>query len=477
MWWLLFILVFFFHPGPILANSVNDTKFGIFYSLWHGLALNPVRDVSKIQAGLGDWGPITSYHWWGEPQLGYYNLSTSPDILKKHAEQLYEAGIDFVFLDLTNWKEDESSQPGSTYKAVQEPLLKLLEVWSTIPTAPKIVPWIKLPGGKSSPLFNWYTELLDSNYPQMRFIYEGKPLILGSYGSNQPDPEFINAINSKYTYRSMWAFTGSGPFWSYLQRCQNDTAFKQSEGQETCNQPVVLKNGQAEQVSVTTAYHKYFISDNRDNVPKFNGRTFRRQFETVFNNVGVPIVTITGWNEWIAQRFCLAADGSRATSNCASETFPDSSRVFVDLYDIDRNRDIEPAKNVKENYYYELMKSCISLYKSGKNCVTQNNSLCCRDYSENWRIHLSPTSTPIPTSVPSPCTQCPGEVNTKLKGDADCSGTITLNDYSIWRSEYHSGHLGLLNKNSWYSDYNCNGKADLTDALIWRINFSRELLN
>jgi len=96
---------------------------------------------------------------------------------------------------------------------------------------------------------------------------------------------------------------------------------------------------------------------------------------------------------------------------------------------------------------------------------------------ESTIIIPTPTSTPIPTSIPSPCTQCPGKVNTKLKGDADCSGTITLNDYSIWRSEYHSGHLGLLNKNSWYSDYNCNGKADLTDALIWRINFSRELLN
>jgi hypothetical protein len=86
-----------------------------------------------------------------------------------------------------------------------------------------------------------------------------------------------------------------------------------------------------------------------------------------------------------------------------------------------------------------------------------------------------PTSIPTPTLPPSPCTQCPGKTSAKSKGDADCSGTTTLNDFSIWRSEFISSNLGILNKNNWRSDYNCDGKTNLIDASIWRVNFIKSL--
>jgi len=91
-----------------------------------------------------------------------------------------------------------------------------------------------------------------------------------------------------------------------------------------------------------------------------------------------------------------------------------------------------------------------------------------------------PTSTP--TIIPSPtlplslCPQCSGKPEAKLKGDADCSGNTSLNDSSIWRSEFISGGLGKITKNNWVADFDCNGKVTLNDFSIWRGNFIKSLL-
>jgi len=98
---------------------------------------------------------------------------------------------------------------------------------------------------------------------------------------------------------------------------------------------------------------------------------------------------------------------------------------------------------------------------------------------ESTKIFSTPTPTRIPSSTPtlppSLCSPCPNLPQAKSKGDSDCSGTTTLNDYSIWRSEYVSSNKGVLNKNNWHSDYNCDGKTNLTDALIWKVNFIKGL--
>ena len=73
------------------------------------------------------------------------------------------------------------------------------------------------------------------------------------------------------------------------------------------------------------------------------------------------------------------------------------------------------------------------------------------------------------------CTQCPGKPEAKLKGDADCSGTTNLNDFSIWRDEFISSALGQTVKNSWKADFDCNGKVNLNDFSIWRDNFIKSL--
>jgi hypothetical protein len=43
--------------------------------------------------------------------------------------------------------------------------------------------------------------------------------------------------------------------------------------------------------------------------------------------------------------------------------------TYTDTFDEDKNRDIEPQEGWKGSLYYDLMKKCISSYKSGgKSC-------------------------------------------------------------------------------------------------------------
>src|SRR5690606_5162986 len=47
------------------------------------------------------WGPKNAFHFWGEPLYGYYR-SDDPWIIRRHAELLSDAGVDFLVFDATN---------------------------------------------------------------------------------------------------------------------------------------------------------------------------------------------------------------------------------------------------------------------------------------------------------------------------------------------------------------------------------------
>ena len=451
--------------GKKFGNPAQS-QFGIFYVLWHCRAAKRVFDISKIQKNEQNWGPIPWYHWWGEPKEGYYCLTERPDVLEKHAIQLRDAGINFVFLDITNWRNYDPSPTSVTAQEIQKPFLKMLEVWSKIENAPKIVLWARTRNNENT-LFYWMQEQLDRDYPSLRFIYQGKPLVLPYTGGNI-DPELNAILKQKYTLRDMSAYAKPGSDWHYIQKCADENAFRSAKGTITCNQPVNFYNNQVEQVAVAAAYNVDYISDYKTAIPKYDGRTFRQQFQVALENMGAPIITITGWNEWIAQRFCIGANKERLTDNCYSEFFPDGSGVFVDQYDVDRNRDLEPAKGGKENYYYELMKSCISLYKSGKNCLGNSQNLCCRDYSTDWQNYIIKPPSPSPTSPPS-ITPSP------LPGDANGDHMVDLLDLNIWQTQYRLNVFDntLVSTDNWSADFNRDKKVNLIDYSIWRENFCK----
>src|SRR5215212_4986840 len=93
---------------PPAEGQANGTIFGIMYSTWHcpqaqgNPSGTPIFDTAKILSGQQPYGPYGAWYWKSEPLDGYYCLSHRDDLLRKHAIQLRDAGIRFVYIDASN---------------------------------------------------------------------------------------------------------------------------------------------------------------------------------------------------------------------------------------------------------------------------------------------------------------------------------------------------------------------------------------
>ena len=170
----------------------------------------------------------------------------------------------------------------------------------------------------------------------------------------------------------MWANAPSDATkWSYMERCQESPL-----NAAACRQRLAYKAGAIEQLPIATAYQADYMSHPASATPKHQGKTFRKQFETLFDNPTARIATITGWNEWNVGR--LQCDHAPL---CVCSHPEDVNGCFLDQYDIEYNRDLEPAANAMGDYYYRLAKGCIALFRSGARCdAAHANDICCKDY-------------------------------------------------------------------------------------------------
>jgi hypothetical protein len=362
-----------------LASERPITKFGILYSVWHCLALSHAHghpyNIEQALAGKQPWGPVPAFHFWAEPKVGYYCLSNRPDVLRLHAAMLRDAGIDFVIIDASNSEYADARTPDSP-KGIIEPFRRLLAEWTAIRGAPKVVPFAPLT--RNGDMFEFMMRLVDE-HPSLRFIFRGKPLGLVTNDGRRfvVDERKYAELSQRYTLRRMWGLLphrADPAEWSFMERCV--PGFLASHGRAACRQRVTIRNGVAEQVPIAAAYQDSYMSKKATAVPKFHGRTFVKQFEALFEYPRAPIATISSWNEWMAQRFCLDTKNHRTYKNCSdrNDHFADGSKVFVDSYDVEYSRDIEPSKTAMGDYYYRLLKDCISKYREGKHCVLSDVS-------------------------------------------------------------------------------------------------------
>lgn len=348
-----------------------ETKFGILYAGWHCLVTQavgarPFSVTSDALEGRARWGHIPDFHFWGTPAPGFYCLSERDDVLREHARLLREAGIDFIIFDASN-VEYADARNGDAFASVMRPFTRLLEVWSGIEGAPKVVPWAPV-GNTDSGMLQWMAARLEK-VPNMAFRYRDKPLLLVVDNAGlRPSVSGQRQLSDRFTLRHMWGLVeGDNGVWSFMSTCQS--GFLASKATIPCNQRRVRLGGRTEQMAISPAYQETYMSDKRTAVPKFEGRTFVEQFRTAFLDPP-EVVVIATWNEWMAQRFCLGANGEATDKNCSerNDHWPDGSKVFVDQYDAEYNRDLEPAKGPDGDRYYRLLLRCIASFRQGKMC-------------------------------------------------------------------------------------------------------------
>lgn len=376
------------------GNAREDKYVGLFYFLCNEYTGGPreVRDFTRMY--LNDGVDSIKEHiktspggYWAEPFFGYY-INSDEWVYRKHAYMLQQAGVDFIFLDMSNAVVYEKAH------------VLLFDTWLKIRKEGGQTPQIVcMTGDMPATLVTDLYTLMDTvyskpEYAELFFMWEGKPLILGN--NDSPDGEtwsvsgttpqtreaFYDAIRknkkvaryyesgqfaedlSKFTVRKCWAWQAGSydGYWDWLSESPQPagTDFR----------------GKEEQMSVAMGVHahtskgrSYVNGDaeyDRNGDFGFSygkaqyGLLFEEQFRYALAK-DPQVIMITGWNEWYAGVHD-SPDPQQITGGTLTP-----GRYLVDQFTPEYSRDGEPMKvrggvGFGDNYYYQMV-NYIRLFK------------------------------------------------------------------------------------------------------------------
>jgi hypothetical protein len=408
--------------GPVKEDQRRVV--GIFYIAWHsdsyaGLKSPYAADVSKILAAdpaarLDAKHPLWTegmYHW-GEPEVGYF-LSKDEYVIRKDMSMLADAGVDVLVMDVTNavryWDEWD----------VIFPVLQRMKAEGN--KVPQFCFW-----AFNGPAITVVQDLYDKiykvdKYKDLWFYWDGKPLLLYN-GSpsvdangqvtqhpnphydpaaktdpqhphfNDPDyseefyKDYTKEVKEFFTLRTMWwgyyewagkRFIGTEDNWSFGYDMSNEhvKAMKPS-------QLVSQHGGVAEEAAVTPAQHPSSLTGKcwtrEHGEPRLNeydlpvptlvpwlGKTvehpegygiyFQQRWDEALQ-ANPQFLYINDWNEWTAGKY-------QPSSGTVKFMRRNSPYFFVDQYNAEFNRAIQPMKDGYTDNYYMQMAENIRRYK------------------------------------------------------------------------------------------------------------------
>ena len=362
-----------------------------------------------------------AYHYhYAEPEMGYF-LSQDEWVIRKDLSMLTDAGVDVIILDVTNavryWDEWEV-----IFKTMQQMKAEGNKV-------PKFCFWA-FNGPVITVVQELYNRVYkEKKYTDLWFEWDGKPLLLYNsdphhnasggwvenpnpnyYEAAETDPsdpnygnpdytqkslkDYTNEVKEFFTLRNMWwgyyewagkRFIGTEDNWSFGYSLADDRILNM-----TPEELLSTHNGKREQAAVTPAQHPVTMTEN----PMGVGKSWTRRFgEPQLNEYDMPEVGyipylnetkpnpvlygayfqeswdyalkgdpdflyINDWNEWTAMKFNLGPNSPWLGRY--------NSFMFVDQYNMEFNRGIQPMKGGYTDNYYMQMAQNIRRYKGAR---------------------------------------------------------------------------------------------------------------
>jgi hypothetical protein len=410
--------------GPVKKDQRRVV--GIFYITWHSDSLHngfsrPFNaDVSRIlaqdpAARLDGGHPLWkdgSYHW-GEPEFGYF-LSKDEWVIRRDMSMLADAGVDVLIMDVTN-----AVRYYDEWDVIFPVMQKMKAEGNKVP---QFCFWA-FNGPVISVVQDLYEKIYKpGKYRDLWFYWDGKPLLLyngtpfaDSTGQqyknanpnydpraktdpNHPhygDPDYTEEFYKDYTREVKQFFTLRTMWWGYWQWAGQrfvGTEDNWSFGYDLAHEPVKKMDpmdlvsthkGKREEAAVTPAQHPSSLvgkSWTRDKgEPELNdqdlpvptyvpwlGKTvehpegygiyFQERWDEALK-ANPQFLYINDWNEWTAGKYPPAP----------GTTFPfmrrQSNFFFVDQYNAEFNRCLQPMKGGYTDNYYMQMAQNIRRYK------------------------------------------------------------------------------------------------------------------
>lgn len=310
---------------------------GLFYFLWLGAQDNQIYNINDLLAQQDklwdpkspDESPLWSFHYWGEPLFGYYK-SKELFVIRKHVEMFIMAGIDYIVTDCTN---------AIFYP---EPLYNLMKTLDEYRLAGWKVPKIACYTNSSSAdtIRGIYAAFYEkkNTFPQIWYKPNGKPVIIGRVCPGELEKEIEDFFD---IWQAQWPNEGYFPNgfpwmeWQYPQplheKFMSVSVAQHSKG------GFVLCDGN---------WGRGFDHKGNENHDCYRlGQNFQSQWDTAIEK-DAQNVFITGWNEWGAQKI-----------------FHENSVVFIDCFNEEYSRDIEPMKGGYNDAFYLQMIQNIRRFK------------------------------------------------------------------------------------------------------------------
>jgi hypothetical protein len=411
--------------GP--AKTDHRRVVGIFYVTWHSDPLGDLpgpygADVTQILARdpsarfdakhpLWKW---PSYHW-AEPELGYF-LSRDEYVIRKDMAMLSAAGVDVLVMDVTNavcyWDE---------WDTVFSVMQKMAKEGTAVP---RFCFW-----AFNGPVITVVQDLYDRiyavrKYEDLWFHWDGKPLLLyndnpaldaNGGGFTNPnrhhdplakadpkhprfgDPDVAEPVYRDYTKEVKAFFTLRGMWWGYHQwggkryvGTEDRWSFGLDLGDPNVQklkpeERIATHRGRQEQAAVTPAQHassgigkSWTVADGEPKLdehdlpeptfvpwfgrkvehPEAYGIYFQQRWDEAL--AGDPeFLYLNDWNEWTAGKYQPETGTTRFLGR-------DSQYFFVDQYNAEFNRGLQPMKGGYTDNYYMQMAQNIRRYKGAR---------------------------------------------------------------------------------------------------------------
>ena len=352
------------------APAEEDKFIGMFYWNWHSKTVTkkafiPWKIVEKYPEAKYD---FNHFAWetdarftWDEPLYGHYD-NTDYWVYRRQAVLMANADVDVVFFDYTNghnsWHEGVNVQ---------------LEAWRDAREsgvdAPKISALCSWKENQANSVkFLYLNVFRDSKYTDLWFYWDGKPLLMsGAHKSSQKyhdrtDKEFNAFLDEMYdffTFRTSGGRNGqTGEDQFIWLECYPQHRFGSYKDGRTefmslglaINESYVwgpsITGVFSDEYTKGRSYTEAFGEDWREGTYREN-YFFHEQASRVLDE-NPAFVFVDGWNEWTAGRQGLYS----GVENC-----------FVDTYDYEGSRDIEPAKGPLGDDSYNAFVDFVRKYR------------------------------------------------------------------------------------------------------------------
>ena len=498
--------------GPVKKDKRRVV--GIFYIAWHrdqlANAHSPYSaDVTKIlatdpKARLDAKHPLWTggmYHW-GEAEMGYF-LSKDEYVIRKDMSMLADAGVDVLVMDVTNavryWDEWD----------VIFPTMRKMKAEGN--RVPRFCFWA-FNGPTITVVQDLYEKIYRlEKYKDLWFYWDGKPLLLHNgtptvdaviSDRKHPNPnydpaaktdtshphhgdpdyaeefyqDYTKEVKEFFTLRTMWwgyyewagkRFVGTEDNWSFGYDL-GDARVKAMNPRDL----VSTHNGKPEEAAVTPAQHP--VSLVGKSWTRQNGEPELNQYDlpvptyvpwlgkTVENSEGYGIYFQERWDEAIAAdpAFLYINDWNEWT---AGKYHPEEGRTFqfirrestyrfVDQYNSEFNRCVQPMKDRYTDNYYMQMAQNIRRYK-GVRPIPESSGLHSvkidGDFTDWSKVEIEYRDTVGDTFH----RDYPGYGGLKYKNDSGRNDIITakvaLDDDNLYFLAQTSDHVTPHTGNNW----------------------------